>query len=243
MVNDAMNLAPYLDMIAPCLQMQLLELIPEVRTVVFKALGMLVKGLGQSHFPRLMPSLLQAIKSELSSVERSSSAKGLCEVLEHLGPDAPDLESLSNESDGVRDVAMHAGSIVVNAHALSNTKANLPALEAGIFDDNWRIRESSISLFGNLVYCVMPEVGPILRAGLDPMDPPACARATAWVLPRVLKVKSREVLPYLAPRLLTTPTALPTSKRSCPSRAQCCIATWTASANQHGPSLSITSDL
>ncbi|EQC26806.1 hypothetical protein SDRG_15318 [Saprolegnia diclina VS20] len=112
---------------------------------------MLVKG--QSHFLHLVP--------------RAAGHKGLCEVLVHLGPAALDLERLSNESDGVRDVAMHAGSIVVNAHALSN----LLALEAGIFDDNWRIRESPISLLGDLMHCVMPEVGPILRAGLDPMDP------------------------------------------------------------------------
>ncbi|OQR88225.1 translational activator GCN1 [Achlya hypogyna] len=202
MVNDAKDLAPYLDTISPCLQTQLLDPIPEVRTVASKALGMLVKGLGQSHFPLLVPSLLSAIKSEASSVERSGSAQGLCEVLVNLGADALDhglrdevfplarhpkaavregvlwvlaflppalgkgfakylgpalpmiVAGLSDEAEGVRDVAMHAGSIVVNAHALSNTKELLPALEAGIFDDNWRIRQSSIALLGDLLYRV-----------------------------------------------------------------------------------------
>ncbi|RHY34936.1 hypothetical protein DYB32_000549 [Aphanomyces invadans] len=200
MVNDAKDLVPYLDTIAPCLLSQLLDPIPEVRTVASKALGMLVKGLGQSHFPTLVPSLLSAMKAESSSVERSGSAQGLCEVLVALGLEQLDafvkdeifpiarhpksavregvlwviaflppalgqvfsryltrvlpmvVAGLSDEVDSVRDVAMHAGSIVVTAHALTHTKDILPSLEAGIFDDNWRIRQSSISLLGDLLY-------------------------------------------------------------------------------------------
>ncbi|KAF0720449.1 Aste57867_293 [Aphanomyces stellatus] len=202
MINDAKDLVPYLDTIAPCLQVQLLDPIPEVRTVASKALGMLVKGLGQTHFPNLVPSLLNAMKSDSSSVERSGSAQGLCEVLVALGLEPLDgylrdeifpiarhpkpsvregvlwvvaflppalgklfakyltkvlpmvVAGLSDEAEGVREVAMHAGSIVVNAHALSHTKDILPSLESGIFDDNWRIRQSSISLLGDLLYRV-----------------------------------------------------------------------------------------
>ncbi|RHZ01524.1 hypothetical protein DYB31_000087 [Aphanomyces astaci] len=200
MVNDAKDLVPYLDTIAPCLLAQLLDPIPEVRTVASKALGMLVKGLGQSHFPTLVSSLLSAMKADSSAVERSGSAQGLCEVLVALGMDSLDtflqeeifpiarhpksavregvlwviaflppalgqifsryltrvlpmvVAGLSDEVEGVREVAMHAGSIVVTAHALTHTKDILPSLEAGIFDDNWRIRQSSISLLGDLLY-------------------------------------------------------------------------------------------
>ncbi|EQC26745.1 hypothetical protein SDRG_15395 [Saprolegnia diclina VS20] len=122
---------------------------------------------------------------------------------------------------------------------------------------------SSISLLGELVYYVTAEVGPILRAGVDSMNPagmrqgyclglvevilcspkkqlkdfverfvvedPLChalpevrhAAGDAFVVIHKIMgyrstsslhapsiVKSREVLPYLAPRLLTTPTAL-----------------------------------
>ncbi|KAH9095800.1 hypothetical protein LEN26_017701 [Aphanomyces euteiches] len=210
MVNDAKDLVPYLDSTAPCLQIQLLDPIPEVRTIASKALGMLVKGLGQSHFPSLVQSLLSAMKSDGSSVERSGSAQGLCEVLVALGLDPLDtylreeifplarhpkasvregllwviaflppalgktfakylnkalpmvVAGLSDESEGVREVAMHAGSIVVNAHALSHTKDILPALEAGIFDDNWRIRQSSISLLGDLLYRVSGSSGKVV---------------------------------------------------------------------------------
>jgi HEAT repeat protein len=202
MINDAKDLVPYLDTISPCLQAQLLDPIPEVRTVASKALGMLVRGLGQSYFPQLVPSLVTAIKCESSSVERSGSAQGLCEVLVALGAKELDnylidevfpiarhpksavregvlwvvaflppalgklfskyltkalpiiVSGLSDEAEGVRDVAMHAGSIVVSAHALSHTKDLLPSLESGIFDDNWRIRQSSISLLGDLLFRV-----------------------------------------------------------------------------------------
>ncbi|KDO30185.1 hypothetical protein SPRG_22144 [Saprolegnia parasitica CBS 223.65] len=242
MVNDAKDLAPYLDTIAPCLQTQLLDPIPEVRTVASKALGMLVKGLGQSHFPHLVPSLLQAIKSESSSVERSGSAQGLCEVLVNLGPDALDhglrdeilpiarhpkaavregvlwvlaflppalgkgfskylgkalpmiVSGLSDESEGVRDVAMHAGSIVVNAHALSNTKDILPALEAGIFDDNWRIRQSSISLLGDLLYRVSGTKAVVMSANDDDDGADAGSAAGEKAMLKILSKPRRDAV-------------------------------------------------
>ncbi|EQC28257.1 hypothetical protein SDRG_13938, partial [Saprolegnia diclina VS20] len=118
----------------------------------------------------LLARFLSAARVRSKPVVCSPRARATSRTSCH-GSDELDLESLSNESDGYRDVAMHAGSIVFNSYALSNRKDILPALEAGIFDDNWRIRESSISLLGDLVYCVMPEVGPILRASLDLMNP------------------------------------------------------------------------
>ncbi|EQC31866.1 hypothetical protein SDRG_10385 [Saprolegnia diclina VS20] len=130
-----------------------------------------------------------------SSVERSRFSQGLCEKLVHLALDALDLESVSDESDGVRDVAMHAGSIVANAHALSSTKDNLPALEAGIFDDNWRLRQSSISLLGDLVYCVITQVGPIIpRASLDPMNPVSMRRGYCLGLVEVVQCSPKKQL-------------------------------------------------
>ncbi|KDO21004.1 hypothetical protein SPRG_13932, partial [Saprolegnia parasitica CBS 223.65] len=91
MVNDAKDLAPYLlDTIAPRFQMQLLELILEVRTVASKVLGMFVKGLGESYSLHLVLSLLQTIELESSSVEGSGSAQGLYDVLVNLGPSVLD---------------------------------------------------------------------------------------------------------------------------------------------------------
>lgn len=58
----------------------LVDPIPEVRTVASRALGSLIKGMGDENFKDLVPWLLQTLKSETSSVERSGAAQGLSEV-------------------------------------------------------------------------------------------------------------------------------------------------------------------
>jgi hypothetical protein len=54
--------------------------IPEVRTVAARALGSLIKGMGEENFKDLVPWILETLKSENSSVERSGAAQGLSEV-------------------------------------------------------------------------------------------------------------------------------------------------------------------
>lgn len=54
--------------------------IPEVRTVAARALGSLIRGMGEDNFTDLVPWLLETLKSETSSVERSGAAQGLSEV-------------------------------------------------------------------------------------------------------------------------------------------------------------------
>ena len=51
-----------------------------MRTVASRALGSLIKGMGDENFKDLVPWLLQTLKSETSSVERSGAAQGLSEV-------------------------------------------------------------------------------------------------------------------------------------------------------------------
>ena len=46
-----------------------------------KALGAMVKGMGDQSLQELLPWLLQTLTSELSSVDRSGAAQGLSEVL------------------------------------------------------------------------------------------------------------------------------------------------------------------
>lgn len=200
MINDAKDLIPYMDMVLPSLKSQLMDPIPEVRAVAAKAMGKLVKGLGEKHFSDILAWLLDAMKGDFGSVERSGAAQGLCEVLVALGKERVEatlfdeifplarhpkfsvregvlwiiafmppafgkgfsvflsdalpivVSGLSDEAESVRDVAMHAGHVVVNAHALTHTKDILPSLEAGLFDDSWRIRQSSVALLGDLMY-------------------------------------------------------------------------------------------
>lgn len=54
--------------------------IPEVRSVAARALGSLIRGMGEEHFPDLVPWLLDTLKSDASNVERSGAAQGLSEV-------------------------------------------------------------------------------------------------------------------------------------------------------------------
>lgn len=54
--------------------------IPEVRSVAARALGSLIRGMGEENFPDLVSWLLDTLKSDSSNVERSGAAQGLSEV-------------------------------------------------------------------------------------------------------------------------------------------------------------------
>lgn len=54
--------------------------IPEVRSVAARAVGSLIRGMGEDNFPDLVPWLLDTLKSDGSNVERSGAAQGLSEV-------------------------------------------------------------------------------------------------------------------------------------------------------------------
>lgn len=58
----------------------LIDPIPEVRSVAARALGSLIKGMGEENFPDLVSWLLETLKSDGSNVERSGAAQGLSEV-------------------------------------------------------------------------------------------------------------------------------------------------------------------
>ena len=48
----------------------------QVRTVSAKALGAMVKGMGESCYDDLLPWLMETLASEQSSVDRSGAAQG-----------------------------------------------------------------------------------------------------------------------------------------------------------------------
>ncbi|XP_053680198.1 eIF-2-alpha kinase activator GCN1 [Anopheles nili] len=200
-LTDQKDLTPYLPNIIPGLKTSLLDPVPEVRGVSARALGAMVRGMGESSFEDLLPWLMQTLTSESSSVDRSGAAQGLSEVVGGLGveklhklmpeiiataertdiaphvkdgyimmfiymPSAfpndftpyigqiinPILKALADENEYVRDTALKAGQRIVNLYAESAITLLLPELEKGLFDDNWRIRYSSVQLLGDLLY-------------------------------------------------------------------------------------------
>ncbi len=60
------DMAPYVPMLMPELQSALVDPLPEVRATAAKALGSLLKGMGEQHFQGLMPWLLATLKSEVT---------------------------------------------------------------------------------------------------------------------------------------------------------------------------------
>ncbi|XP_033829216.1 eIF-2-alpha kinase activator GCN1 [Periophthalmus magnuspinnatus] len=110
-LTDQKDLSPYLPSVIPGLKTSLLDPVPEVRTVSAKALGAMVKGMGESCFDDLLPWLMETLASEQSSVDRSGAAQGLAEVMAGLGvekldklmPDVVQTASKLDIASHVRD--------------------------------------------------------------------------------------------------------------------------------------------
>eukprot|EP00891_Asterochloris_glomerata_P006557 jgi/Astpho2/6557/e_gw1.00099.3.1_t len=212
LINDPKDMAPYVPKLMPKLKDALVDPLPEVRATAAKALGSLLKGMGEEYLQDVLPYLMQKLKSEGSGVERSGAAQGLAEVLAVLGPRQveallPDimantknkspfvreghlnlfkflplvmpeqfqhhlhevlpaiLDGLADEAEGVRDAALAAGRTFVDLYAQTALPLLLPAVEDGIVNDNWRIRQSSVELLGELLFKVAGTSGKIQTSG------------------------------------------------------------------------------
>ncbi|XP_033102350.1 eIF-2-alpha kinase activator GCN1-like [Anneissia japonica] len=215
-LTDQKDLAPYLPSVEPGLKASLLDPVPEVRKVSARALGAMVKGMGEASFNSLMPWLMEKLTSEQNSVDRSGAAQGMSEVIAGLGiskldkhmPDIiktasaadipphvkdgymmmfiylpgtfgdkflpyigsiiiPILKALADECEYVRDTALRAGQRIINLYADTAVTVFLPELERGLFDENWRIRLSSIQLLGDLLYKISGVTGKMTTVGSE----------------------------------------------------------------------------
>ena len=54
--------------------------IPEVRSLAARAVGSLIRGMGEENFPDLIPWLLDTLKYDASNVETSGAAQGSSDV-------------------------------------------------------------------------------------------------------------------------------------------------------------------
>ncbi|KAH9605749.1 hypothetical protein KSS87_010195 [Heliosperma pusillum] len=244
LVTEPNDMIPYTSLLLPEVKKVLLDPIPEVRSVAARAIGSLIKGMGEENFPDLVPWLLETLKSDGSNVERSGAAQGLSEVLAALGIGyfeqlLPDiirncshqkahvregyltvfkylprslgvqfqnylqqvlpaiLDGLADENESVRDAALSAGHVLVEHYAATSLPLLLPAVEDGIFNDSWRIRQSSVELLGDLLFKVAGTSGKaLLEGGSD--DEGASTEAQGRAIIEVLgREKRNEVLAAL----------------------------------------------
>ncbi|CAG8564220.1 8388_t:CDS:10, partial [Diversispora eburnea] len=125
-----------------------------------QGLSEVLAGLGLERLDGLLPDIITNATSSKSYVR-----EGFISLLiylpatfgvrfqPYLGRTIPPiLSGLADESEYVRDASLRAGRMIVVNYATKAVDLLLPELERGLFDDNWRIRHSSVQLMGDLLY-------------------------------------------------------------------------------------------
>ncbi|KAI5891871.1 ARM repeat-containing protein [Schizophyllum commune H4-8] len=127
-----------------------------------QGLSEVLSGLGMERMEGLLPDVIANAQSPRATVR-----EGFMSLLVYLPATfgmrfqphlpriiAPILSGLADTEDYVRDAAMRAGRMVVTNYANRAIDLLLPELEQGMFDPGWRIRQSSITLVGELLFKV-----------------------------------------------------------------------------------------
>ncbi|CAB4435369.1 unnamed protein product [Rhizophagus irregularis] len=125
-----------------------------------QGLSEVLAGLGLERLDGLLPEIINNTSSPKSYVR-----EGFISLLIYLPATfglrfqpylgriiPPILSGLADESEYVRDASLRAGQMIVANYATKAVDLLLPELERGLFDDNWRIRQSSVQLMGDLLY-------------------------------------------------------------------------------------------
>uniref|UniRef100_A0A1D1YSQ3 Translational activator GCN1 n=1 Tax=Anthurium amnicola TaxID=1678845 RepID=A0A1D1YSQ3_9ARAE len=154
LVTEPKDMIPYISLLLPEVKKVLVDPIPEVRSVAARALGSLIRGMGEENFPDLVSWLLDTLKSDSSNVERSGAAQGLSEVLAALGKDyfdrlLPDIiRNCSHQKASVRDGHLTLFKYLPRSLGVmfqNYLQQVLPAILDGLADENESVRDAALS--------------------------------------------------------------------------------------------------
>ncbi|KDQ20094.1 hypothetical protein BOTBODRAFT_101949 [Botryobasidium botryosum FD-172 SS1] len=127
-----------------------------------QGLSEVLSGLGMERMEGLLPEIVANASSPRSYVR-----EGFMSLLvflpatfghrfsPHLARIIPPiLNGLADIEEFVRTASMKAGRMIINNYSSKAIDLLLPELERGMFDGGWRIRQSSVTLVGELLYKV-----------------------------------------------------------------------------------------
>ncbi|VDC02874.1 unnamed protein product [Peniophora sp. CBMAI 1063] len=127
-----------------------------------QGLSEVLAGLGMERLEGLLPDVIASAQAPRASVR-----EGFMSLLVFLPATfgarftphlpkiiVPILKGLADTEEYVREAAMKAGRMVIANYATRAIDLLLPELERGMFDPGWRIRQSSITLVGELLFKV-----------------------------------------------------------------------------------------
>lgn len=127
-----------------------------------QALAEVVCGLGIARLDELLPEILAGAQSPRSHVRAGFMPLLLflpvcfgtqfAPYLARIIP--PILAGLADPDEDIRDTALRAGRLIVKNYAKKAVDLLLPELEAGLQDENYRIRLSLLELTGDLLFQV-----------------------------------------------------------------------------------------
>ncbi|CAN6724947.1 unnamed protein product [Malus baccata var. baccata] len=175
LVTEPKDMIPYIGLLLPEVKKVLVDPIPEVRSVAARALGSLIRGMGEDHFPDLVPWLFDTLKSDNSNVERSGAAQGLSEtfdpiqVLAALGTEYFELAL----PDIIRNCSHQKVSYLPRSLGVqfqNYLQQVLPAILDGLADENESVCEAALGaghiLVEHYATTSLPLLLPVVEDGI-----------------------------------------------------------------------------
>ncbi|OJA10082.1 hypothetical protein AZE42_06300 [Rhizopogon vesiculosus] len=165
-----------------------------------QGLSEVLSGLGMERLEGLLPDIIANAQSPRSTVR-----EGFMSLLVYLPATfgarfqphlpkiiSPILSGLSDTEEYVREAAMRAGRMIVTNYSTKAIDLLLPELEQGMFDPGWRIRQSSITLVGELLFKVSGISGKAEVGDDEEVAEAATAESSRRALTEVLGEERRD---------------------------------------------------